>query len=242
METFFDYYSNIFRNNNLDSFISQDMSDIFERFSHILSKENKKYNLTAIKEEALILPLHFADSLLAAEFIPENSSVIDIGCGAGFPSLPLAIAINNLKITSLDSTQKKTDFIKKAAKELNTNNITTLTARAEDATQSAEYREKFDVACARAVSRLNILAELCIPFVKLGGYFIAMKGAMGEEEYKEAEKGIELLGGKLEAFYEKQLYVSESETQKRTFIIIKKISETPKTYPRMYSKIIKKPL
>lgn len=242
MSNFSDMYSNIFLHNNLSDYNNNFLSNIFERFSHLLSEENSKYNLTAIKNDESILPLHFADSLLGAEFIPQSSTVLDVGSGAGFPALPLSIARNDLKITALDSTKKKTDFIKKAAAELSISNISVLTARAEDLAVKPEFREGFDVVCARAVSRLNVLAELCIPFVKKDGYFLAMKGASGEKEYKEAASGIKLLGGELVSLSEKTLYVSPSETQKRTFILIKKSHDTPALYPRSYAKITKKPL
>lgn len=242
MSNFSDLYSNIILNNNLSVYNNNNLSDIFERFSHILSEENGKYNLTAIKDDHLVLPLHFADSLLGAELIPERSTVLDIGSGAGFPAIPLAIARSDLKITALDSTKKKTDFIEKASSELALENIKALTARAEELAIKTEYRERYDVVCARAVSRLNVLIELCMPFVKKNGYFLAMKGASGEEEYQEAKNGISILGGELADLREKDLYVSPNETQKRTFILIKKSKNTPPTYPRAYAKIVKKPL
>lgn len=242
MNKFYDDLSNIFHNNNLSDYISQDISLNFEKFEQFLVSENNKYNLTAIRSQELILPLHFADSLLGAEYIPQNAKLLDVGSGAGFPALPFAIARSDISVSAIDSTQKKVDFINKAANELNLKNIKAYSTRAEDWGKSKEHREKYDFVCARAVSRLNILSELCLPFVKIGGYFLAMKGAIGVEEYDEAKNGIAILGGKLEKLQEKELFISEEVSQKRTFILIKKVNPTPPEYPRMYSKITKKPL
>lgn len=242
MSIFYDSLSNNFLNNNLSGYISQDTSFKFEKLEQFLVSENNKYNLTAIKSQELILPLHFADSLLGAEYIPQNAKLLDVGSGAGFPALPFAIARSDISITAIDSTQKKVDFINKAAKELELKNIKAYSARAEEWGKTAEHREKYDLVCARAVSRLNILSELCLPFVKLGGYFLAMKGAIGAEEYAEAKDGIAILGGKLEKLQEKELFISKEVSQKRSFILIQKAKPTPPEYPRMYSKIVKKPL
>lgn len=242
MNNFKEIYSNIFLSNALSGCDTEFFEEKFRKLAHFLTEENNKYNLTAVKTAELIIPLHFADSLIAAELFPKNSSVIDVGCGAGFPSLPLAIARNDLAVTALDSTAKRTQFAQAAAKILGLSNLQTLTGRAEELSHTRAEREKYDVACARAVARLNVLAELCMPFVKPGGYFIALKGALGEEEYSEAAKGIRLLGGELCEIKEKTLYISENENQKRTFIIIKKTKSTPPEYPRAYAKILKNPL
>ena len=242
MGVYFAKYSNIMRNNDIDIYNSQELSKKFEILSKLLIEENSKYNLTAIKDEELILPLHFADCLLGMEYIPEGASVIDVGCGGGFPTLPLAIVRGDLKITAMDSTEKKLGFVDLVCRELGLNNVKTLVGRAEDHGKDSEYREKFDVACARGVSRLNILSELCMPFVNVGGRFVAMKGAMGVEEYKEAAGGIAKLGGGNAEIYSKKLFVSENESQERTFVVVEKVKNTPEAYPRMYSKIKNKPL
>ena len=242
MSTYFVKYSNIMRSNDINIYGSQELSEKFEILSRLLIEENSKYNLTAIKDEELILPLHFADCLLGMEYIPEGASVIDVGCGGGFPTLPLAIVRGDLKITAMDSTEKKLGFVDLVCRELGLKNVKTLVGRAEDHGKDAKYREKFDVACARGVSRLNILSELCMPFVGVGGRFVAMKGAMGAEEYKEAAAGIMKLGGGKVEIFSKKLYVSENESQERTFVVVEKVKNTPEAYPRMYSKIKNKPL
>lgn len=242
MDKYFTKYSNIMRENRVNIYNSQELSDKFNLLSQLLIQENAKYNLTAIKNEELILPLHFADCLLGMEYIPENSTVVDVGCGGGFPTLPLAIAREDLQITAMDSTEKKLGFVELVCRELGLKNVKTLVGRAEEHGKDVKYREKFDVACARGVSRLNILSELCVPFVRVGGRFVAMKGAMGEEEYKEAAAGIAKLGGGKGEIFHKKLCVSEEETQERSFVVVEKVEKTPISYPRMYSKIKNKPL
>lgn len=242
MNEYFTKYNKIMRNNNVNVYNSQELSEKFNLLSQLLVQENAKYNLTAIKNEELILPLHFADCLIGVEYIPENSTVIDVGCGGGFPTLPLAIARKDLRITAMDSTEKKLGFVDLVCRELGLKNVKTLVGRAEDHGKDVKYREKFDVACARGVSRLNILSELCMPFVRVGGRFIAMKGAMGEEEYKEAAVGIVKLGGGNAEIFHKTLFVSDEESQERSFVVVEKVEKTPVTYPRMYSKIKNKPL
>lgn len=241
MEKYFSEYSEIFLKNNLNDYINQELSEKFNLFSCLLVEENAKYNLTAIKEESQILPLHFADCLIAAELFPVSAGVVDVGCGAGFPTLPLAIARPDLRITAVDSTEKKLEFIKNVCDKLGLKNVRVLHGRAEELAVT-ELRESFDVACARAVARLNVLSELCVPFVKVGGSFVALKGAIGREEYAEAASGIEKLGGGKAVIVEKTLYVNKNESQSRVFVSVKKEKNTPGQYPRMYSKIKKKPL
>jgi len=195
---------------------------------------NNITNLTAITECEEVALRHFADSLTAADKIPEGATVIDVGCGGGFPTLPLAIARPDLAITALDSTAKKLVFVENMAKKLSLN-VKTLAARAEE---TPEYRESFDVATSRAVARMNLLTELCLPLVIVGGRFVAMKGASGREELSEAEDGIVKLGGNVtdvDAF----TLLSAGE---RVLITVKKTSPTPPAYPRPWGKIKKKPL
>lgn len=191
-------------------------------------------NLTAITECEEVALRHFADSLTAADKIPVGATVIDVGCGGGFPTLPLAIARPDLAITALDSTAKKLVFVENMAKKLSLH-VKTLAARAEEI---PEYRESFDVATSRAVARMNLLTELCLPLVKVGGLFVAMKGASGREELAEAENGIVKLGGKVtgvDAF----TLLSAGD---RVIITLQKTSPTPIAYPRPWGKIKKKPL
>ncbi|MBR2460359.1 MAG: 16S rRNA (guanine(527)-N(7))-methyltransferase RsmG [Clostridia bacterium] len=242
MDEYFSDFSNIMLKNKLNGYIKQELAEKFKVLSQLLVEENKKYNLTAIKDERLILPLHFADCLLALEFLPRSGALIDVGCGAGFPTLPLAIACADLRITALDSTEKKLRFVEKVCAELGLRNVTVAVGRAEELAKTSGFRGKFDAVTARAVSRLNVLSELCIPFLKKEGVFVAMKGAMGQEESDEASKGIALLGGRLRGVYGKKLYISENEAQERSFVVVRKESSTPESYPRMYSKIVKNPL
>ena len=209
----------------------------FEKLAEMLVSTNEKYNLTAITDTDGIILRHFADSLTAEKYIPKNSKVIDVGTGGGFPSLVLAIARPDVQITALDSTAKKLEFIKEAAKELSLTNITTLAARAEDIGNSA-LRESFDVSVSRAVARLSILSELCIPLTKAGGLFIAMKGADAKAELSEGLTGIKMLGASVEStnFFEL------SSAGERCIIVCKKENRTDKKYPRAYAKIKKSPL
>lgn len=195
---------------------------------------NNVTNLTAITECEEVALRHFADSLTAADKIPVGATVIDVGCGGGFPTLPLAIARPDLAITALDSTAKKLVFVENMARKLSLN-VKTLAARAEEI---PECREIFDIATSRAVARMNLLTELCLPLVKVGGKFVAMKGASGKEELAEAEAGITKLGGAvtgIDAF----TLLSAGE---RVIITVDKVAPTPSAYPRPWGKIKKKPL
>ena len=195
---------------------------------------NNVTNLTAITECEEVALRHFADSLTAADKIPVGATVIDVGCGGGFPTLPLAIARPDLAITALDSTAKKLVFVENMARKLSLN-VKTLAARAEEI---PECRESFDIATSRAVARMNLLTELCLPLVKVGGKFVAMKGASGKEELAEAEGGITKLGGTVtgvDAF----TLLSAGE---RVIITVDKVAPTPSAYPRPWGKIKKKPL
>ena len=206
----------------------------FETLLTLLLKTNETCNLTAITEPHEVILRHFADSLTAAKYLPEGARVIDVGCGGGFPSLPLAIARPDLTITALDSTAKKLAFVETAAKTLSLP-VTTLAMRAEE---YAAGREKFDAAVSRAVARMNLLTELCLPLVKVGGIFLAMKGADGKNELAEAKGGIAKLGGSVAATESFSL-LSAGE---RFLIAVKKESPTPAGYPRPWGKIKKKPL
>ena len=176
----------------------------------------------------------------AAACISQNATVADIGCGGGFPILPLAIVRPDLKLTGIDSTEKKIRYVQSTADALGLN-VTAISGRAEDLAKDPQYRDGFDVVISRAVARLNVLDELCMPFVKIGGQFVAMKGAAGQEELDEAKNGIQKLGGELVAADEYTLYTADAE-ERRVMIQIAKKTATPKEFPRAFGTIKKKPL
>lgn len=212
------------------------------RLTEIMLKVNESMNLTAITEESAVILRHYADSMTILDDIPEGAEVIDVGCGAGFPSLPLAIFRPDVKITSLDGTAKRIEYVKNTAKELGASNLTAISGRAEDLAKKPEYREKFDIATARAVAALPVLTELCLPFVKKGGSFIAMKAAQGENEAVASANAIKLCGGSAPVISRLELTADSKNYESRVIVKIRKTSETPAKYPRHYSQISKKPL
>ena len=211
----------------------------FDRYAEILTEWNSFMNLTAIKEPDEIVQKHFVDSLslLSAIEIPNGASIIDVGTGAGFPGVPLLIARNDLKVTLLDSTNKRLEFIR-AVLEGTGLSANVVHMRAEDAGKNKDYREKYDFATARAVSNLRDLSEYCIPFVKKGGYFVPMKSAKTDEEIQGAQKAIKTFGGKIEEIKSFEL----DGAGQRTILLIKKISQTPTNYPRPSAKMAKFPI
>ncbi len=239
LQNFCEHYEAILKRNHLEEFASPALAERFRQLTERMLTVNEVMNLTAITEPDDVILKHYADSLTAARFIGQGSTVIDVGCGAGFPSLPLAIARPDLRITALDSTSKRIEYIRETAEILGLSNITCVCARAEDLSKTPEYREKFDVSLARAVARLNVLSELCMPYVRVGGQFLAMK-ANAAEELSEAGNAFRKLCGQLVRAESFRL-VSE-EDNPRTIIEVKKISQTPKNYPRNNAQIKKKPL
>ncbi len=238
--SFYDQYCFLLEKNRLEHFCNQETAQKFYEFTKLLTEENSHTNLTAIREIPDIITKHYADCLLAEPFFPQNASVIDVGCGGGFPTIPLAIARPDLKITALDSTAKKINFVQKTANSMGLSNVTPICARAE-APEMQKFREYFDIATSRAMAAMPILAELTLPFIKRGGTLIAMKGAQGSKELQEAARAISLLGGKIAEDKELALQtVAESES--RHIITVIKEKPTPKQYPRGYSAITKKPL
>ncbi|MBQ4109936.1 MAG: 16S rRNA (guanine(527)-N(7))-methyltransferase RsmG [Clostridia bacterium] len=212
----------------------------FEVFTEMLIEKNKVMNLTAITEPDEIIIKHYLDSALpaATDYLKEKLSVIDVGCGAGFPSIPLKIMLPQLDFTLLDSLNKRLNFINEVISELGLENIRTVHSRAEDGGQDKKFREKFDVCVARAVAPLNVLCELCTPFVKKGGIFIAMKGKDGENEIAAAEKALKILNLEICEVIHKNLPNGDD----RNIIIIRKKSQTPPQYPRKAPKPSKSPL
>ena len=211
------------------------------RLTEIMLETNKSMNLTAIKDEKAVILRHYVDSLLASSYFPGGASVLDVGCGGGFPTFPLAIFRPDLAITALDATAKRIAYVQSTARALGLDNVTAIAARAEELAHTAEHRERYDAVTARAVASLPVLAELCLPFVKEGGAFVAMKAKQAEEELCEAANAIRICGGKLTQTHAPYLCGGD-EPEPRVLICVSKISATPKNYPRHFSKISKKPL
>ncbi len=207
--------------------INGDFAEKFACFREILLAYNEKTNLTSVVGEREMLYKHFLDSAAGERFFPKNSTVAEVGSGAGFPSFPLKILRDDLSFTLFESVGKKCGFLSFAARELSLGGVTVVNCRAEDAARG-EYRESFGVCCARAVARMNTLAEYCLPLVKVGGRFIAYKGE-AEEEIEEAEKAISVLGGEIETICPFSLPEGYG---KRTLVVVKKIKPTPEKYPR----------
>jgi len=230
--------------NDLSHFCNENTKKTFFALTEHMLLVNQSMNLTAIKDESAIIARHYADSLTVAALLPQNARIADIGCGAGFPTLPLAICRPDLEITAIDSTEKRVRYVAETAKLLGLSNVTALAMRAEDGAKGA-LREQFDVCTARAVADLPILSELCLPFVKVGGKFIAMKAKKGAEELENAQKSIRTLGGRLnevKTVFLKSTEAPESEGDTRMLISVDKIAPTPAAYPRAYAKIVKRPL
>ena len=205
------------------------------RFGDALLEQNRVMNLTAITDPEAVARLHFADSLALLRWEDlRGKTVLDVGCGAGFPGVPLAIAEPTLRVTLLDSLQKRVNWLKTILPELGVD-ATCVAARAEE--YVAEHREAYDVATSRAVARLNILSELCLPYVKVGGKFLALKGAMAQAEADEAKTAIEALGGRLSEIRE---YPVGEATHR--IVVVEKVRPTPKAYPRKFAKIKQQPL
>ncbi len=228
----------VFKTNGLERF--NYLIPKFYEFAEYLLEENKKHNLTALREIGGVWVRHFADSLLFADmFEGEHKTVIDVGCGGGFPSIPLAIACKNLKVTAMDSTKKKTDFVASAAKTVGLENYSSLCARAEEAGKNKVYRERYDIATARAVAALPALAEYCLPLVKVGGAFLSYKGRDADIECAAAEPMIANLGGKIEKVEKRILIDENGEEMERALIVIRKVRNTPPVFPRKNSAIKK---
>ena len=231
----------VFGENGLGGMLNRDKVDKFYRMTVRLIEENEKYNLTAITEVNKIILHHYADCAALAARLPKGAKIIDVGCGAGFPTLPVAILREDLKITAMDSTAKRVKYVEDTAAMLGLSNVTAVTMRAEEGAMSPEYREKFDVACARAVAEMRTLTELCLGYVRVGGRFIAMKGKNAEFELAGAKRAIAIMGGSSAKAEEIKL-TGFGEELSHPLIVVEKKSKTPSEYPRVFAKISKKPL
>ena len=208
----------------------------FERLFNLLTEHNKMYNLTSITGREEVFLKHFLDSVVGESYLKQGADVCEIGSGGGFPSLPLKIIREDLKFTLIESTGKKCSYLQTAVDNLGLEGVKVLNIRAEEGARDPSLREKFDCAVARAVARLNTLCEYCLPFVKVGGVFVAYKGDAAEE-IKEAQNAVKVLGGRLE-----ECNAFELNGEKRCLVVIRKEASTPAKYPRGRGLERKKPL
>lgn len=229
----------VFARNGLDAYLDEERAEKLYLLTEHLLEQNARFNLTAVTEPRAVILRHLADSVCVAPLLPAGR-VIDVGCGAGFPSLPLAICRPDLHVTALDSTKKRTDYVADCAARLSLSNLTVLCARAEEAART-DLRESFDAATARGVAELRVLAELCLPFVRVGGRFLAMKGKSAEEEAAAARTAIGTLGAASEGVQAISLSNGE-ETLTHPALLFRKEKSTPQAYPRPFSRIRSKPL
>jgi len=228
-------FSRLFEMNNMADFVVEDIATKFSHLFDLLQETNAHTNLTAVRDLPGIIVSHFVDSLKLCAHIPTGARILDVGCGGGFPSLPIAIAREDFHVTSLDSTAKKLAFVAAVRDALGLN-LETLPGRAEVLGHDSAHRESYDFVCARAVAELDVLAEICLPFVRVGGTFAAMKSGSGHEELQAARQKISLLGGKLLCVDEYVLRGLDEE-RARMVILVEKVAEIPKKYPRSWAKI-----
>ena len=220
--------------------LTENQYEQFQKYFELLAEWNEKMNLTAITDESGVALKHFADSLSLLNFvdIPQNSSLVDVGTGAGFPGVVLKIARPDIKLTLIDSLNKRLVFLGEVCAQLGIE-AELIHSRAEDGARDEKLRESFDFAVSRAVARMNVLSEYCLPYVKVGGAFCAMKGAQANEEFKESLNAINTLGGKLEKKYFFELPENGGE---RAIAVVRKVRNTPQKYPRQSGKIKAKAL
>jgi 16S rRNA (guanine527-N7)-methyltransferase len=222
-----------------------ELSDVqvnqFMRYKDLLKEWNEKINLTAITDDEGIIKKHFIDSIsiLNSGVIKDGIRVIDVGTGAGFPGIPIKIIMPTVKVVLLDSLNKRINFLNTVISELGLQGIETVHGRAEDFAKKENFRESFDIATARAVANLAVLSEYCIPYVKVGGHFVAMKGPAAQDELSESKNAIGTLGGKFLKIVETKI---PEEELKHTLVIVEKISKTLDKYPRKAGQIEKKPI
>ncbi len=213
----------------------------FIKYKELIQEWNQKINLTAITDDEEIIKKHFIDSIKVfnCDYVKNAKSIIDIGTGGGFPGIPMKIVKEDSKMVLLDSLNKRINFLNEVINDLNLSNIKTIHGRAEDFAQTVEYRQRFDLAVSRAVANLTVLLEFCLPYVKVGGYFVALKGPAIEDEIKAAEVALKVLGGKIEEIIEVDI---EDSDLKHNLLVVKKVKDTPKKYPRKAGMVTKNPI
>ncbi|EQB86495.1 hypothetical protein M918_13970 [Clostridium sp. BL8] len=236
---YFDILNEASNNEGLE--FNEDKYSKFIKYKELIKEWNEKVNLTAITEDKEIIQKHFIDSIkvFKCEELKNARKIIDIGTGGGFPGIPMKIINPTSKIVLLDSLNKRINFLNEVIRELNLENIETIHGRAEDFAKEVKYRRKFDAAVSRAVANLAVLSEFCLPYVKVGGYFVAMKGPAIDEEMKDAKNAIKLLGGEVEKILKVDI---EGSDLNHNLVVIRKIKETPKKYPRKAGMVTKNPL
>lgn len=221
--------------------VDDNMLDRFEKYREVLVEYNKYMNLTGITEQRDVYIKHFLDSVAIFKngYIMDDISIIDVGTGAGFPGIPYKICNPNIKLTLLDSLKKRINFLKEVGSSIGFEDIEYIHGRAEDFGQKLNYREKYDIATARAVASLPVLLELCVPYIKVGGFFICLKGPSVENEIEESKNAMKILNIKLVEKIDVQL---PDEELKHNVLVFKKLEKTPQKYPRKAGKPSKNPL
>lgn len=234
---YFDIMDSVCKDMGLN--FNQEKYNKFIKYKDILKLWNEKMNLTAIIDDEDIIKKHFIDSIKIFKFFPlkDAYSIIDVGSGAGFPGIPIKIIKPEVKLILLDSLNKRINFLNQVILNIKLNDVTCIHGRAEDFARKIEYREKSDVVVSRAVANLTVLSEFCIPYIKVGGYFIAMKGPSVEDEITESKNAINILGGKIE-----DIIKVEDDEFNHNLVVIKKIIHTSGKYPRKAGMVSKNPL
>ena len=228
--------------NGLAGLLNKERTALFLHLTERMLEENEKYNLTAIKDADGIVLKHYVDCATLCAHLPSGARIADVGCGAGFPSLPLAILREDLDILAVDSTEKRVEYVRATAELFGLSGLRTRAARAEDLGRDPAFRERFDVVVSRAVADLPILAELCLPLLRVGGKMIAMKGKNAVYEQNAAKRAISILGGKPSVLIPVPLRNPAGGEEGHALVTVEKQSKTPATYPRSYAQISKKPL
>lgn len=220
--------------------ISENQIELFDRYYELLIYWNNKFNLTSITNKEDVLVKHFTDSVALLKYVDiSESTLLDVGSGAGFPGIPLRIMCDSCKVILLDSLNKRIGFLNEVIKDLGLSGICAVHGRAEDLARARAYRERFDFVTSRAVANLSILSEYCLPFVRIGGHFISYKSGDVDIEMNDSSNAFSILGGRLENDYRFSIPGTEYE---RSFICVEKINRTPDSYPRKAGVPSKKPL